>query len=323
MRVLITGITGFAGGHLAMHLARNTAVELYGIDRNATRLPAALQGRATVFEGDLLVESFVKEVLQQVRPTAVFHLAGQAFVPAAWENPWETFQLNVLPQLNLFKASLELGLTARFVTVTSGKLYGHVPPERMPLNEETPFQPDNPYDLSKVTQDLMARQYFFSHNLPVIRARPFNHIGPRQSPNFVTSSFARQIARAEAGLALPVVKVGNLSAARDFSDVRDVVRAYALLMDNGRPGQAYNIGSGRAVTIRQILDMLVGMSRVTIKVEPDPARMRPVDQPISYGDIGKIAAHVGWRPEISLEESLRQVLDYWREAVIVESRADD
>jgi len=286
---------------------------LYGIDISPKSLSSEFE--AEVFVGDLLSEDFVKDVLQQVKPEAIYHLAGQASVSSAWTKPWQTLQLNVRPQLNLFKGIIALGLETRFLSVTSSKVYGHACDAQVPFVEQEPVCPDNPYSLSKVTQDLMAFQYHLSHRLNIIRARPFNHIGPRQRPDFVTPAFARQIAMAEAGLTPPVVKVGNLAAARDFSDVRDVVRAYTMLMEKGRPGEAYNIGSGRAVVIQDMLDTLIDMSRIDIEVEQDPARMRPVDQPLSYGDISKIKNEIGWQPEIPLEETLRQILDYWREEV--------
>lgn len=313
MRVLITGINGFAGGYLATYLNQKQSATLYGIDISPRRLTSGFE--AEVFVGDLLDEAFVKEILAQVKPDAIYHLAGQASVSSAWTQPWRTFELNVHPQLNLFKGMIELGLETRFLSVTSSKVYSHACNAKVPFVEDEPVCPDNPYSLSKVTEDLMAFQYHLSHNLQVIRARPFNHIGPRQRPDFVTAAFAKQIALAEAGLTPPVIKVGNLSAARDFSDVRDVVRAYAMLVEKGRPGEAYNIGSGRAVVIQGILDRLIALSRIKIKVEQDPERMRPVDQPLSYGDTGKIKREIGWQPKIPLDETLANILDYWRKQV--------
>ncbi len=318
MRILITGITGFAGSHLAAHLMHTTTATIFGVARHPDRLPRELRRRVTCLRGDLQDTACVKQVLADTEPDVLYHLAGQPFVPTAWANPWETIRLNVLPQLNLLQEIVAQKRRVRFVSVSSGKVYGIATPDRIPFREDMLLQPDNPYDLSKVTQDLMALQYFHSHGVPVVRARPFNHIGPRQTHHFVAAAFARQIAQIESGLQPPVLKVGNLEAERDFSDVRDVVRAYALLAEKGIPGEAYNIGSGRAVPVQSLLDMLLEMSSVKITVEPDPARMRPADQPISYGDISKLQKQTGWQPEISLKESLRDILNYWRGIVAAE-----
>jgi len=320
VRILITGVTGFAGSHLASHLAAETQYRLYGVSRNLRRMLPRLQPRITCFQGDLQDAAFVAEVLQTVQPDVVYHLAGQPFVPAAWSQPWETIKLNVLPQLNLLQVIVAQKLQVRFISVSSGKVYGVAAAARIPFKEDMLLEPDNPYDLSKVTEDLMALQYFQSFGVETIRARPFNHIGPRQSHRFVAAAFARQIARIEAGLQPPAVRVGNLAARRDFSDVRDVVRAYILLAEKGRPGEAYNIGSGKAVPVQTILDTLVDMSSAAIAIEPDPERMRPSDQPVSYGDTAKLRHETGWQPEISLEESLRDILNYWRAEVRRETR---
>jgi GDP-4-dehydro-6-deoxy-D-mannose reductase len=194
-------------------------------------------------------------------------------------------------------------------------VYGAVPAEELPVNEDTPLRPVNPYGVSKVAQDLLALQYHLSHGVDVLRVRAFNHLGPRQSPQFVAASFARQIAEAEAGLRPPLLKVGNLEAQRDFTDVADVVRAYALLMEKGEPGQAYNIGSGHARSVRCLLDVLLGMSKVAIHIEQDPDRARPVDAPIIVADVTRLRDATGWAPTISFEESLRRVLDYWRSVI--------
>ena len=317
-RILITGVTGFVGSYLASALTQKRDCRLYGVARNPEKLLAALHARVTCFNGDLESATFVKDVLNQVKPSEIYHLAGQAFVPTAWSDPWQTFRTNVLPQLNLLQGLIDLGLPARFLSVTSSKAYGAVSEEALPIKEDWPLHPDNPYGVSKASQDMSAQQYYFSHQIPIIRARPFNHIGPRQSANFVVASFARQIALAEAGFSAPVIRVGNLNAQRDFTDVRDVVRAYLMLMEKGQIGQAYNIGAGRAVSIQSILDSLLRLSEIEISIERDPARMRPADQPVLYGDIGKIRREIGWQPEIELGTSLQQILAYWRQQVTVE-----
>lgn len=313
VRILITGITGFAGGHLATQLAKDKNLTLYGVVRNASGLLPSLQSKVTCFTGNLLSEAFVSEVLTETKPDVIYHLAGQAFVPQAWAAPWETIKLNVLPQLHLFKGLVALNLRPRFLSVTSSKVYGEAISDSMPLKETIPLRPDHPYGLSKATQDLMAQQYYLSHQIPTIRARSFNHVGPRQNPNFVSAEFAKQIAQAEKGLRPPLVRVGNLTPARDFSDVRDVVKAYIALVERGQAGHAYNVGSGNAVVIQTILDHLISLSHIKITVEQDPAKMRPVDYPISYGDISKIKADTGWQPEIPLKQSLEDILEYWRE----------
>ena len=314
-RILVTGITGFVGGYLASALADKPGVRLYGIARNPTTLLPTLRGRVTLLCGDLESEADTAEIIGQVAPDVVYHLAGQASVAAAWESPWPTYRANIRPQLNLLHNLTVLGLKPRFLSVTSSKVYSSLSVEQMPITEATPLMPDSAYGISKMTQDIMAHQYYLSHGLPVIRARPFNHIGPRQKANFVTASFAQQIARAEAGQSEPIIRVGNLDAKRDFTDVRDVVSAYLKLMEAGVPGEAYNIGSGTAISVQYILDILLSMSHIQITVERDPGRMRPADQPISYGDTTKIRKATGWQPQIKLADSLAQILDYWRAQV--------
>ena len=317
MRVLITGISGFVGGYLALSLLTQPEATLYGVVRNRAKLLPELVEQVKIFQGDLSDVPFVDGLLTQAKPDVVYHLAGQASVSHAWSDPWQTFQANVLPQLNLLQGIIKHGLAPHFLSVISSKVYGDIPPHQMPITESVVLAPDSPYGVSKAAQDMLAQQYFLSHSLPIIRARPFNHIGPRQTPDFVTASFAKQIAMVEAGLAEPVIYVGNLSAKRDFTDVRDVVAAYRLLMTKGTPGEAYNIGSGQAVSVQHILDTLIDLSHTPITVKQDPARMRPADQPLSYGNIAKIQQSVGWQPEIALVESLAQILDYWRARVKV------
>ncbi len=186
----------------------------------------------------------MRHILAEVKPEAIYHLAGQAFVPTSWSSPWETFENNVLPQLNILQAMLAQGSKARLLVVASNEVYGHVSVDKLPVNEEMPMRPDNPYGVSKVAQDVLALQYHLSHGVDVLRVRAFNHIGPRQSPVFVAASFAKQIAEIEAGLREPVLHVGNLEAQRDFTDVVDVMRAYALLVEHGQSGEAYNVGTG-------------------------------------------------------------------------------
>lgn len=314
-RVLITGITGFAGGHLAAHLMERGDFDIcgaaldrgYGLDFLPWRIPVTL--------ANLQNPQAVEALLEEVRPQYIYHLAAQANVPAAWEDPWGTFENNVRPELNILGTMARRKLSCRLLVVASNEIYGTVPPECLPVNEDAPLRPVNPYGVSKAAQDLLALQYYLSHGLDVIRVRAFNHLGPRQSPQFVAASFARQIAEIEAGMRAPVLYVGNLEAQRDFTDVADVVRAYALLMEKGESGQAYNVGSGRAHSIRELLDVLLSMSSVSIHVEVDPQRTRPVDAPLIVADITRLQRATGWQPTISFEESLQRVLAYWRAVV--------
>jgi GDP-4-dehydro-6-deoxy-D-mannose reductase len=314
-RALITGITGFAGGHLAAHLLAQGDVEIYGVAYDEGYGLDHLGRPIPLVIADLRDPQVVEDVLLDVEPDHIYHLAAQAYVPTSWQDPWGTFENNVRPELNMFQVMVRERLAARLLVVASNEVYGAVSPDRLPVDENTLLEPNNPYGVSKVAQDLLARQYFLSHGVDVIRARAFNHLGPRQSPQFVAANFARQIAEAEAGLREPLVRVGNLEAQRDFTDVVDVVRAYALLMEKGRSGEAYNIGSGQPRSVQSLLDTLLKVSSVEIRVEQDPTRMRPADVPLVYGDITKLRTDTGWQPAVPFEESVCRVLAYWREVV--------
>ncbi len=314
MRALITGITGFAGGHLAQILI-DRGDTVFGVARDLGYSLNHLSQPVEPVIKDMLDAQVVLDLLEEVRPEAIYHLAGQAFVPTAWADPWDTFENNVRPQLNILLAMLKLNLKARLLVVASNEVYGLVPHHQLPVKEDTPLRPDNPYGVSKVAQDTLALQYHLSHGLDVLRVRAFNHIGPRQSPVFVASSFAKQIAEIEAGHKEPVLSVGNLEAQRDFTDVIDVMRAYALLVEHGQPGEAYNVGTGQAHSIQNLLDVLLSYTTATIEIKPDTNRMRPSDVPVIYADNTKLKQQTGWQPTIGFAESLRRVLDYWRQQV--------
>jgi GDP-4-dehydro-6-deoxy-D-mannose reductase len=315
MRVLITGITGFAGSHLAEYiLAEHPGVEVYGLVRWRSRTEniEAVRGRVVLKEGDLKDLASLRAVLDQVRPDRIFHLAAQSFVPSSWKLPAETFAINALGQINLFEAALSLKLAPRIQIAGSSEEYGHVNPDEVPMKETNPLRPLSPYAVSKVAQDLLAYQYFKSYGLPAIRTRGFNHTGPRRSDVFVTSNFAQQIVEVEKGKREPVIRVGNLEAKRDFSDVRDIVRAYWLAAERGEPGDVYNIGSGRAYAMREVLETLLGKSKVKVRVEVDPERLRPSDVPILLADASKFRKLTGWEPRIPFEKTMADLLDYWR-----------
>lgn len=314
MRALVTGASGFAGSHLCEHLLGQPGGEVYAVCLAAcsTENLDPVRERLTILSGDLLEASWAAEIVAQVRPEAVFHLAALSSPQASFVDPWGTLANNIAVQLHLFEAIRQAGIDPVVLVVGSGEEYGMVRPAEVPVDEDTPLRPANPYAVSKVTQDYLALQYHISYGLRTVRVRPFNHIGPRQALGFVTSDFAHQIAEIEAGRRPPVVRVGNLAARRDFTDVRDIVRAYSLAVTRGEPGAVYNIGSDTAVSIEEILGCLLRLSSAAIRVETDPARMRPSDVPLLVCDSARFRQRTGWAPHIPLEQSLRDILDYWR-----------
>jgi GDP-4-dehydro-6-deoxy-D-mannose reductase len=312
MRLLITGINGFVGGHLAEHLLAQAAGDVWGLARQSSLASAELRGRVEFVAADLGDLDQTVAALASIRPDVIYHLAGQSNVPRSFADPAQTLMTNVLAQLHLFQAALRLRQNPLFLIVCSNEIYGRIAPEDLPIDEDTPLRPVNPYAVSKAAQDLLAYQYTVSHQLRTIRLRPFNHIGPRQAEQFVASAFAAQIARIESGGQEPLLRVGDLTAERDFTDVRDMVRAYALAGRHAETGQAYNIGSGRTVSIRWLLDTLLAFSTCDIAVEPDPARMRPADVPRVACDSRRFRESTGWAPQIQLEQTLYDILEYWR-----------
>jgi len=320
MRALVTGITGFAGSHLAeLLLAEHPEVEIFGTYRwrsrmeNIEHLHEHSGGRVRLVECELRDPSSVRRALEASRPDVIFHLAAQSFVPSSWTGPGDTVVSNVSGQINLFEAIRALDLDPVVQIACSSEEYGMVLPDEVPIRETNPLRPLSPYAVSKVGQDLLGYQYFQSFGLKVVRTRGFNHTGPRRGDVFVTSNFARQVARIELGLAEPMIKVGNLGAVRDFTDVRDMVRAYWLAVTKATPGEVYNICTGEGLTIQELLDRLIAMAKVEVRVETDPARLRPSDVEILIGDSSKFRADTGWEPRISFDQTLRDTLDYWRD----------
>jgi GDP-4-dehydro-6-deoxy-D-mannose reductase len=267
--------------------------------------------RFTLVEAELTDADATRRAVELAAPDLVFHLASQSSVQASFADPLGTIENNTATLVHLLDAVRAVTPGARVLVVSSGEVYGRGGGGR-PIDEHMPLRPENPYAVSKCVQDLLGLQYHLAHRLAVVRVRPFNHLGPGQSDRFVASSFARQIAEIEAGQCAPVIQVGNLEAERDFTDVRDVVRAYLLALDNAEPGVAYNLGRGEGVAIQQLLDLLVGECRVPVSVEVDPARMRPVDVPSLVCDASLFRAHTSWEPVIPLQVTLRDMLDYWR-----------
>jgi len=312
LRALLTGIAGFAGSHLAEYLLQNTDVEVHGVVHRHERRIQHLREQLHLHRGDLRNALWVSELVRTVQPDILLHLAAWSEVGGSWQQPWTTYELNIQCQLNLLEALRRWSPACRILVVTSNEVYGLVRPEDLPIDEQTPFRPNTPYGVSKVAQDMMALQYWYSHRLPTIRVRSFNHIGPNQSDDFVASAFAHQIAEIEAGRRAPVVTVGNLEAQRDFTDVRDVVRAYWLLVQQGAAGEVYNVGSGQSRPARWLLDTLLELSTVHVEIRVDPDRLRPSDVPVSQCDNRRLVEATHWQPQIDLRTSLLDLLDFWR-----------
>jgi len=315
MRVLITGISGFVGLHLAEHsLASHPEVELFGLRRWRSEMPVVptLTPAVRILEGDLLDEPSLVRVLQASRPEVIFHLAASSSVAGSWDTPAEMMQVNALGTLHLLEAVRQLSLDAQIVLACSAEAYGVVAESELPINENQPFRPVSPYAVSKAAVDLLGYQYSQAFGLRTVRMRLFNHCGPRQSARFVVSSLARQIAGIEAGRFPPRVVVGNLDVRRDFVDVRDVVRAYWLAGTRGVPSEAYNVATGRSHSIREVLDRLRALADTSVEVAVDPAHVRVAELQVLEGDATRFRKATGWHPEIPFERTLADTLDWWR-----------
>jgi GDP-4-dehydro-6-deoxy-D-mannose reductase len=314
MKVLITGITGFAGSHLADYCLERGDVDVYGMVRWRSRTENIehLEGKVTLVECDLRDAKSTLDVVEEIKPDRIFHLAAQSFVPTSWRAPSESLITNVIGQLNIFEAVRKIGLDARIQIACSSEEYGMVYENEIPITEDNPLRPLSPYGVSKVGQDLLGYQYYMSYKMFIVRTRGFNHTGPRRGPVFVVSDFAKQIADIEKGKREPVIRHGNLDASRDFTDVRDIVRAYYLSLEKGKAGEVYNICSEKAWVIKDMLKKLVAMSSTKIELQQDPARLRPSDVPRLLGDCSKFRKDTGWKPEIPFETTLKDVLDFWR-----------
>ena len=312
MKALITGISGFVGSHLTEYLLETTDWEIAGTVFGPYGNISDLCGQVELYPAELSRLDVMTFVLEQAQPDVIFHLAAQPLVSASHRDPWGTLEINIRVQLNVLEGVSRVNPQCRVLVVGSGEEYGLVSPEDLPIDEDTPLRPLSAYAISKVAQDLLGLQYYLTHKLRIVRVRPFNHIGPRQRLGFVAPDFASQIAAVELGLRPPVIEVGNLDTRRDFSDVRDVVRAYVSLITSGELGQVYNVGSGKSHAVRDVLDILLAKSRVPIEIQSDPQRMRPSDVPESVSNVTRIRERTGWQAEIPFEESLDDILAYWR-----------
>jgi GDP-4-dehydro-6-deoxy-D-mannose reductase len=314
MRVLVTGVTGFVGTHLAEHLVAAGDLVVGLSESGRWRDGAGPVARQVRLERCNLADAAEEDLaglIARKQPEVVYHLAAQANPQASVADPRGTWALNLGGTLNLLEALKASGQKPRVVLVGSGVSYGNPAPEHLPVREDCPLRPNNPYAASKAAADLLGIQHFLAHGTDLVVVRPFNHSGPRQTPNYVLSGLARQVAEVERGRAARV-EVGNLDVVRDFTDVRDVVRAYRLLAEKGAGGEVYNLGTGQGTRIADALETLRSLARAPIAVHVDPARVRPVDQPLLVADASKLRAATGWGPRLATEQTLADMLDHWR-----------
>lgn len=316
-KALITGITGMSGSHLADYLLSLKDIEVHGTKRWRSRTENIdhIEDQITLHDCDLTDFKNTYDVIKEVKPDYIFHLAAQSFVPTSWVSPGATITDNITMQLNVFEAVREAEIDPVIQIALSSEEYGLVLPDEVPISEDNPLRPLSPYAVSKVAQDMLGYQYHQSYGLKVIRTRTFNHEGPRRGEVFVTSNFAKQIAEIEAGLKEPVIHVGNLEAKRDWTDVRDIVRGYWLAVNKCTPGDVYVLASGETRTVQAMLDLLLSMSNIKVEVRQDPSRMRPSDVQILLGDYSKFNRETGWKPEIPFEKMIEDLLNYWRDRV--------
>jgi len=331
-RALVTGITGMVGSHLAEYLLANTDWDIHGMYRwrspltNIQSLIPYINRKERVFlhYADLRDEQSVRDVVSQVRPDYVFHLAAQSFPKTSFTAPLDTYDTNIQGTSRVLEALKEFSRDAIIHVCASSEVFGRVPKEKLPIDEECSFHPASPYAISKVGTDLVGRYYAEAFGMTTLMTRMFTHTGPRRGDVFAEASFAKQIAMIEQGLMPPVVKVGNLDSLRTIADVRDAVRAYYMLVtESPIPGAYYNIGGTYVCKIGDVLDTLIGLSTRSgdIKVEVDPDRLRPIDADLQIPNTEKFTAHTGWKPEIPFEKTMADLLDYWREQVALNGDA--
>jgi GDP-4-dehydro-6-deoxy-D-mannose reductase len=316
VRLLVTGAGGFVGGHLVELACREASgMSVHGVVQPHGSLGWTSSRGARLHEADLDDPAAAAAVVEEVRPDGIVHLAGQSSVHQSWLDPGGTLRTNVLAVVHLLDAARRAALRPAVLVVGSAEEYGPVRLAELPIREEAALRPASPYAVSKVAQGALALLYGPAGGMRVVLTRTFHHTGPGRGEAFAESSFARQIAEIESGLRPAVIEVGNLEAVRDFSDVRDVVRAYLMLLEKGEPGQAYNVCSGRGLSIREVLDLLLASSSARVEVRVDRERLRPADVPAQVGDPSRLRAATGWQPRFPLAETLRDLLADWRARV--------
>lgn len=311
-KALIIGAAGFVGNYLIDHIQKNCIWSIAVTKMPQETIPF---DNIDIFDLNILEKDMVEKLLHQVRPDHIFHLAAQSSVSLSWKNPDITMDVNIKGTLHVLDAIRTLDYKPNVLLIGSGEEYGHVKPDEVPIVEDNVLRPGNLYAATKACQNMIGKIYSNAYGMNIMSVRAFNHVGPNQAPLFVVSDFCKQVAEIEAGLREPIIKVGNLSAKRDFTDVRDVVLAYVMLMEHGKAGETYNVGSGTAVQVSDILDTIVSMSNVAVQVEVDQNKLRPVDVPIIEADVQKIYDCCGWKKKIALETTLQETLEHWRDKI--------
>ena len=312
MKALIIGAAGFVGGYLADHLQKEC-----GWSVCVTKMSQEVCSieNVEVYDLDILEKNAIEQLLEQVAPDYIFHLAAQSSVAVSWKRPDLTVDVNIKGCVNVLEAVRKMEKKPRVLLIGSGEEYGRVKQEENPVKETQMLHPGNIYAATKVCQNMIGKIYADAYQMDIMMVRAFNHIGPKQAPLFVVSDFCKQVAEIEKGQKEPVMYVGNLSAMRDFTDVRDIVRAYAMLIQKGKAGETYNVGSGTAIQIRELLNKILKLSTKEIKVEIDEKKLRPVDVKIVEADVSKLVEETGWKRRFELEDTLKDILEYWRAEV--------
>ncbi|MBS4959801.1 MAG: GDP-mannose 4,6-dehydratase [Clostridiales bacterium] len=309
MKALVIGGAGFVGNHLVDHLTKD---KKWDVAITKLENENIYNKNVETYSLNILNKDEIINVLNKVQPDYIFHLAAQSSVAASWKNPGLTIDINIKGSVNVLDSVREVIPKSNILLIGSGEEYGHILPNETPIIEDNPLRPGNIYAATKAAQNMLGKIYADAYQMNVIMVRAFNHIGPGQAPMFVVSDFCKQTVEIEKGIKEPVIHVGNLSSKREFTDVRDVVKAYSLLIEKGRRGEIYNVGNGHAVEIKEILNLILSMSQKKISVEIDQNRLRPVDVPIIEADIKKLIDATGWKQEIPLETTIKETLDYWR-----------
>ena len=310
MKALIIGAAGFVGKYLIQHIQNNYDWSLAVTKLETEQLESS--DHLHVYNLNILSRNEITSLLKELNPDYIFYLAAQSSVALSWKNPTMTVDINIKGCLNLFDSIRELHQNPRILLIGSGEEYGYIQTKDTPVKETTALNPGNIYAATKACQNMLGCIYAKAYNMDIVLVRAFNHIGPGQAPTFAVSDFCRQVALIENNQQEPVINVGNLEAKRDFTDVRDVVSVYCQLIQKGDRGCTYNVGSGHAISIRNILEEIIKLSSTPITVKTDPARLRPLDIPIIEADISRLTACISWKPEIPLQQTLKETLNYWR-----------